>query len=220
MSNYSPPNFEFADDSPIQKGRKHRRGRGHATKSSSSSNSRSNGGPSSPSLSAQLTGSKNTQTQYFSADWDNVNISLNSRNNDDHNSCAGSLTYSASSSVQSGMSSGGESSNDSSFADIIKLIDSEGEGSSEVKAFMSARSEAASEFGGTTASVRDGGSAVAGWMQRVDARAKQQQQQKKQQQQQHNSSGRGRNSNAANVALNYSRDDSNDEDVKLETITG
>jgi hypothetical protein len=118
------------------------------------------------------------------------------------------------------MSSGGESSNDSSFADIIKLIDSEGEGSSEVKAFMSARSEAASEFGGTTASVRDGGSAVAGWMQRVDARAKQQQQQKKQQQQQHNSSGRGRNSNAANVALNYSRDDSNDEDVKLETITG
>jgi hypothetical protein len=115
------------------------------------------------------------------------------------------------------MSSGGESSNDSSFANIIKLIDSEGEGANEIKAFIAAKSEAADN----DAAVQGGG-AVAGWMQRVDARIKTDKMEKERQQAQMQSamaaSGRGR----GNVSLNYSKDDSDDEgyDNVLETITG
>ena len=116
------------------------------------------------------------------------------------------------------MSSGGESSNDSSFANIIKLIDSEGEGASEIKAFIAARSEAASDEG------RGEGGAVAGWMQRVDARSKQQQREKERQQMQSAMAASGKQARSkVGVSLNYSRDDSDDErfgENVLETITG
>jgi hypothetical protein len=68
------------------------------------------------------------QANYYASDsWDNAAVGSprnihntnNNNHNKDDNSCTGSLTYSASSSVQSA-----ESSNDSSFADIIKLLDS------------------------------------------------------------------------------------------------
>lgn len=116
------------------------------------------------------------------------------------------------------MSSGGESSNDSSFANIIKLIDSEGEGASEIKAFIAARSEAASDEG------RGEGGAVAGWMQRVDARSKHQQREKERQQMQSAMAASGKQARPkGSVSLNYSRDDSDDErfgENVLETITG
>ena len=216
MSNFSPTNFEFTDDSPVQKGRKHRRGRAHGSSKSSFKTS----GNHSSAVSSSLQQSPCEQTQYYTSDgWDSNqnNISINSRNRDD-NSCAGSLTYSASSSVQSGMSSGGESSNDSSFADIIKLIDKEGEGASEIKAFIAAKSEAASdEFAG-------GGGAVAGWMQRVAASQREKERQQMQMQSAMAASGRqGNYHNRNNVSLNYSKDDSDDEDFGenvLQTITG
>ena len=216
MSNFSPTNFEFTDDSPVQKGRKHRRGRAHGSSKSSFKTS----GNHSSAVSSSLQQSPCEQTQYYTSDgWDSNqnNISIYSRNRDD-NSCAGSLTYSASSSVQSGMSSGGESSNDSSFADIIKLIDKEGEGASEIKAFIAAKSEAASdEFAG-------GGGAVAGWMQRVAASQREKERQQMQMQSAMAASGRqGNYHNRNNVSLNYSKDDSDDEDFGenvLQTITG
>ena len=240
MANFSTPTFEFADDSPVRAGRRHRRGRGYTTSMKSAANNGNNIGansehgghpgaatesgnhqhPSGNSSNEFFLGQHHhPQPHYYTADWDSNanNPSNNSKNNDqDHNSCAGSLTYSASSSVQSGMSSGGESSNSSSFADIIKLIDSEGDGANEIKAFMAARSEAASEGNGKEVG------AVAGWMQRVDARSKQQLQQ--QQKKQHSNLGRqGRRIVSSNVSLNYSKDESDDEDfqgTKLETIIG
>lgn len=213
MSKYSPTNFEFSDSSPTPKGRKHRRGRPH---NSSKSNAFKNHGNHSSAVSSSLQQSpRDTQPQYYTSDaWDTSpnNTSFNSKNRDD-NSCAGSLTYSASSSVQSGMSSGGESSNDSSFADIIKLIDKEGEGANEIKAFIAAKSEAAIDEG-------HGGGAVAGWMQRVAASKREKDRQEAQMRSAMVATGKqGR----ANVPLNYSKDDSDEDEYGenvLQTITG
>jgi phage protein D len=113
------------------------------------------------------------------------------------------------------MSSGGESSNDSSFAEIINLIDKEGEGANELKAFMKAKAEAPSDERGHAG----GDGAVAGWMQRVGQREKQQMQM----QSAMAASGRGRYPTRNNVSLNYSKDDSDEEGYAenvLETITG
>ncbi|KAL3802171.1 hypothetical protein ACHAWO_007811 [Cyclotella atomus] len=212
MSNFSPTNFELTDDSPVQNGRKHRRGRAH--NSSKNSSFKTSGNPSSAVSSSLQQSPRDSQPQYYTADsWDTNpnNLYYNSKNRDD-NSCAGSLTYSASSSVQSGMSSGGESSNDSSFADIIKLIDKEGEGANAINAFIAAKTEAADEGGHA-----GGGSAVAGWVHRVNQR-----------QQLHSAKAASERqgkypTRANNVSLNYSKDDSDDEEFGenvLETITG
>jgi len=117
------------------------------------------------------------------------------------------------------MSSGGESSNDSSFADIIKLIDKEGEGANEIKAFIAAKTEAA-----TDDASMGGDRAVAGWMQRVAASQREKERQHMQMQSAMAASGRqGKDLTRHNILLNYSRDDSDDEaygENVLETITG
>ena len=216
MSNFSPTNFEFTDDSPVQKGRKHRRGRAH---NSSKSSFKTSGYHSSAASSSLQQSPREPHPQYYTSDaWD-TNLSYNSKARDD-NSCAGSLTYSASSSVQSGMSSGGDSSNDSSFADIIKLIDKEGEGANEIKAFIAAKSEAASDEEGHAGGV----GAVAGWMQRVAASQREKERQQMQMQSAMAASGRQeKNPSRYNLSMNYSKDDSDDEgfgENVLETITG
>lgn len=111
------------------------------------------------------------------------------------------------------MSSGGESSNDSSFADIIKLIDKEGEGANEIKAFIAAKSEAAIDEG-------QGGGAVAGWMQRVAASKREKERQEAQMRSAMAATG---NQGKTNVPLIYSKDDSDDDEYGenvLQTITG
>eukprot|EP00578_Thalassiosira_sp_NH16_P006012 CAMPEP_0181138042 /NCGR_PEP_ID=MMETSP1071-20121207/34030_1 /TAXON_ID=35127 /ORGANISM="Thalassiosira sp., Strain NH16" /LENGTH=440 /DNA_ID=CAMNT_0023224841 /DNA_START=615 /DNA_END=1937 /DNA_ORIENTATION=- len=158
----------------------------------------------------------------------------NGSNGRDDNSCAGSLTYSASSSVRSE-----ESSNESSFADILKVIDSDEVGAAtEVKEFMAKQSKAAS-YGCYSATgggqiEREGASAhaaVQGWKQRQAAA---------QQQMKQTARGKGQKKKFTlaasnhvpinpNVDLNYSKDDSSgsgdmfgvdfDENV-LETIAG
>jgi hypothetical protein len=132
MSSQDAPNFEFADSSPTRPGRKHRRGRGQASRKTTMTTG-GGGGSSQTTSTPMLSESHNylhnhpyTKQNYYASDsWDNAAI-VSTRNNHhttnnskDDNSCSGSLTYSASSSVQSA-----ESSNDSSFADIIKLLDS------------------------------------------------------------------------------------------------
>ncbi|KAL7466638.1 hypothetical protein ACHAXS_006933 [Conticribra weissflogii] len=231
MANFSGPTFEFADDSPLRSGRKHRRGRGYNTGSRGGGGSNSNrqtssysstGGHHSNVASQVLhTGQadhypkqSHGHPQYYTSGWDDNNNTPSKQSGDqDHNSCSGSLTYSASSSIQSGLSSGGESSNDSSFADIIKLLDSEGEGASEIKAFIAARTEAANNEGGPfqlQGSARNSG-AVAGWMQRVDERNRQHLQQKQLQHAKKSSSSK--RDISSNVDLNYSRDDSDDDEL-------
>lgn len=268
------PTFEFADSSPVRLGRKHRRGGATPTsrKSSSSASSSSgrsssginnnsaatgynvgnksyrNGGHNYSSAASELSSAQLQQHQpanYYTGDaWDNPNQNSNNANKDD-NSCTGSLTYSASSSVQD------ESSNDSSFADIIKLIDSEGgEGSSEIKDFIAKQSKAAVGSSGSSSNmnyVAAGGgmnekdAAVAGWMQRVEDRSRLQNQhaqlQMREAQEQKQKSRKGRlfsmdqskpAPSNSHVDLNYSKDDSSEDDVfgvdfddnVLETIAG
>ena len=215
------------------------------------------------SLSAQshyLHRSAQTSQNYYTSDeWDNPDTSVRSNsksnggggdNNKDDNSYTGSLTYSASSSVQSA-----ESSEGSSFAGILKLVDNEGEGASEIKDFITKQSKAASgsDAGGNSMGTED--SAVAGWMQRVERRASLEQQQ----QQNASATNAKLNTNSlakanaqakkkknfannksysmpestmptnSNVDLNYSKDDSSEEDQVfgiefdeniLETIAG
>ncbi|KAL7554691.1 hypothetical protein ACHAWF_018170 [Thalassiosira exigua] len=246
------------------------------------------GGSGGPGLDAQRQGSGRPQAQahYTTSDaWDTTPKGGSQRtgsgssghkdgNDNDQNSCTGSLTYSASSSVQSA-----ESSNDSSFADIIKIIDSENpaEKGGPLGEFISKQTKAASDPGGQYApGVEGGGSgrgdgakspAVQGWnkraedrkarerkaqlaMQQAQGRAgaggggggsaskkqqkKQQKQLKKQQQlqqqQQHQFAMVEDRPSAAkdNVDLNYSKDDSSEDDVIgvdvdeniLETIAG
>jgi len=230
MANFSGPTFEFADDSPVRSGRKHRRGRGYNTgsrggsggNSSRQTSSYSSTGGHHSNVASQVlhTGQgdhcskqSHCHPQYYASGWDDNNNTPSKQSGDqDHNSCTGSLTYSASSSIQSGVSSGGESSNDSSFADIIKLLDSEGEGASEIKAFIAARTEAANNEGGSfhlQGSARNS-DAVAGWMQRVDERNRQHLQQK--QLQHAKKSSLSKRDTSSNVDLNYSRDDSDDDD--------
>ena len=134
MSSRDAPNFEFADNSPTRPGRKHRRGRGQASRKTTMTTGGGGGSSSQTTSTPMLSESHNylhnhpytKQANYYASDsWDNAavvsprNKHHTTNNNKDDNSCTGSLTYSASSSVQSA-----ESSNDSSFADIIKLLDS------------------------------------------------------------------------------------------------
>ena len=257
--------YTFGDDPPVTSGKKLRRGRGCGRKNNTSSTSkktntkeksnnssyRSTGGhySSAASLSAQAqhkkSGSSGSQKYFTTGDaWDNPSNTssknggyINNTTNDDNddNSCTGSgtgsLTYSASSSVQSA-----ESSNDSSFADIIKLIDSEGEGASEIKDFIAKQTKAASgsDPGGNNIYGKEGkNAAVAGWVQRVEDRSRQQQAaqaKKKQQQSSSMNYSMAKSSMPANsnVDLNYSKDDSSEDDVFgvdfdeniLETIAG
>ena len=256
--------YTFGDDPPVTSGKKLRRGRGYGRKNNTSSTSkktntkeksnnsyRSTGGhySSAVSLSAQAqhkkSGSSGSQKYFTTGDaWDNPGntssknggyINNNTNDDNDDNSCTGSgtgsLTYSASSSVQSA-----ESSNDSSFADIIKLIDSEGEGASEIKDFIAKQTKAASgsDPGGNNIYGKEGkNAAVAGWVQRVEDRSRQQQaaQAKKKQQQSSSmnySMAKSSMPTNSNVDLNYSKDDSSEDDVFgvdfdeniLETIAG
>ena len=135
MSSRDATNFVFADSSPTRPGRKHRRGRGQASRKTTLTTT-GGGGSSQTTSTPMLSESHNylhnhpytKQANYYASDsWDNAAVGSprnihntdNNNHNKDDNSCTGSLTYSASSSVQSA-----ESSNDSSFADIIKLLDS------------------------------------------------------------------------------------------------
>lgn len=180
------------------------------------------------------------QANYYTGDaWDNNNPSGNNANNKDDNSCTGSLTYSASSSVQD------ESSNDSSFADIIKLIESEGGEGSEIKEFIAKQSNAtigssiASKTGAAAGGNKD--AAVAGWIQRVEDRSRLQHthEQTKETQGQNQKHANRKNRmfsmeqtkhppSNGHVDLNYSKDDSSEDDVfgvdfdenVLETIAG
>lgn len=133
MNSRDAPNLEFADSAPIRPGRKHRRGRGQASRKTTLTTGGGGGGSSQITSTPMLSESHNylhkhpytKQANYYASDsWDNAALGSprnhhTTNNNKDDNSCTGSLTYSASSSVQSA-----ESSNDSSFADIIKLLDS------------------------------------------------------------------------------------------------
>lgn len=263
----NPPQFEFADDSPTPPGRKHRRGRytpnrkNAATangKASANSPNSSRGGSADNNSSFRSGGHKfssaasRAQASSLSPQPQHQRLNLNlqqkpptnynftdstptknSTPGKDDNSCTGSLTYSASSSVRSE-----ESSNESSFADILKVIDSDGDGATEVKEFMAKQSKAAS-YGCYSATgggqiERDGASthaAVQGWKQRQAAA---------QQQMKQAARGKGQKKKFTmaaskhvptnpNVDLNYSKDDSSgsgdmfgvdfDENV-LETIAG
>lgn len=170
MSSRDAPTFEFSYSSPSRPGRKHRRGRGQASRktpstvdsgqalttgpsfrqgghnfSSVTSNASAGGSALSESHQYLHQHPHTQQANYYTSDaWDNVGSPRNTTNNKDDNSCTGSLTYSASSSVQSA-----ESSNDSSFADIIKLIDSSegGDGASDINAFIAKNSNLASSRG-------------------------------------------------------------------------
>lgn len=275
MNHQNAPTFEFADNSPIRLGRKHRRGKGSSTSRKTSTSAAASSGRSSSATTGHLGGGKSyrngghnyssaaseassplstlqqqQQANYYTGDaWDNHN-QIGSNGNKDDNSCTGSLTYSASSSVQD------ESSNDSSFADIIKLIDSEGgEGTSEIKDFIRKQSKAASCSGSNSSSSSNAGdalssgasggeqnqkdAAVAGWMKRLEDRGKQLHQNaqlpmRQAQEQTQNQKGRlfsmeqNHAPTSSHVDLNYSKDDSSEDDVfgvdfdenVLETIAG
>ena len=260
------PTFAFADDTPVQKGRKHRGRRTNNNAATHANNSNNTNGAANQNSSYGQGGQKYSRAASMSAQNQRLNLqpskantycasdtnskgNNNNNNEQDQNSCAGSLTYSASSSVQSA-----ESSNDSSFADIIKLIDSEGEGASEIKEFMARQSKAANDgsagvfIHGMKGAKKSSSQnpAVQGWMQRVEdrSRAHQAQQQmaqaqtqtkaqahKKKQQPQHQQYTMAASKHVPNshVDLNYSKDDSSEEDVYgvdfddenvLETIGG
>jgi hypothetical protein len=139
MSTRCAPTFELADSSPGRTGQKHRRGPGHADKGRRISEELQ---PSSLSAGTMYQQQTQSQTSYYTTDaWDNA---------DSHHRkdipCSGSLTYSS-------CSSGGDvgSDNKMSFADIIKLIESEGtgEGASELKSFIPQKNVAASGMGGS-----------------------------------------------------------------------
>jgi hypothetical protein len=190
-------NFEFADSTPTKNaaGRKHRRGKG-SQKSSSSSY-----------------GSSSKSSKYSSAaatSLDALPTPGGSKSIDqDQNSCAGSLTYSASSSVFSA-----DDSADSSFAEIIKILDTgeagEGGASSKIKAYMAERPQERQNACGMDASP-----AVAGWMQRIEERSKEQQKLRSHEQEQSATS-------MISAEMQYSNDDSSDdEELKmLGTIGG
>jgi len=175
MNSRDAPTFEFAERSPVQTGQKHRRGIGHATNSrkiSAASQSSSLSAGVQPMTHQQQTQS---QTSYYTTDaWDNADI----HHRKDDNACNGSLTYSSCSSEGNAGSAC-----KTSFADIIKIIESEveGEGASDLKTFMSKKSVAASDMGGADYSSGGGNrecggqfekeTAVAGWMQRAETRS-------------------------------------------------
>lgn len=175
--------FEFADSAPTKAtaGRKHRRGRGTGSSFGSSTKGGKYSSAASTSLDvAPAPGSKGLEQ--------------------DQNSCAGSLTYSASSSVFSA-----EDSADSSFAEIIKILDKEGgEGdNSKFKAFMSERPDRLQSACGMDAP------AVAGWMQRAEQRSKEQQKIRQQEQKKSSTlSDKVRSSNEDD-------DDGSDDELKM-----
>jgi len=178
--------FEFADSPPSNAGRKHRRGRGSGSHSSFGASTK--GGKYSSAASTSL----------------NALPTPSSKNiEQDQNSCAGSLTYSASSSVFSAQDSA-----DSSFAEIIKILDTEGgEGESKFKAFMSERPDRLHNACGMDAP------AVAGWMQRVEERSKEKQKLRRQEQE--------KSTSIVAAEMQYSNDDSSDDEMKmLGTIGG
>lgn len=182
--------FEFADNTPTAvTGRKHRRGRGSSgsqqkTSSSCSFGSSAKGGKYSSAASTSL----------------NIASAAGSKGiEQDQNSCAGSLTYSASSSVFSA-----EDSADSSFAEIIKILDTEGgDGDSKFKSFMSERPDRLQNACGMDAP------AVAGWMQRAEERSKEQQKIRQLEQKKSNSK--------AFTGMRYSpdEDDSSDDEIQM-----
>lgn len=185
--------FEFADSAPTKaSGRKHRRGRSGSQQqnpSSSSSFGLSKGGTYSSAASTSLDALPTPGSRGI---------------DQDQNSCAGSLTYSASSSVFSA-----EDSADSSFGEIIKILDTEGgEGESKFKAFMSERPDRIQNACGMEAP------AVAGWMQRVEERSKEQLKLRRQEQE--------KSTSRVNPQVQYSNDDSSDDDEMkmLGTIGG
>mmetsp|Transcript_28747 Transcript_28747/g.69205 ORF Transcript_28747/g.69205 Transcript_28747/m.69205 type:complete len:239 (+) Transcript_28747:454-1170(+) len=169
-------NFAFADDAPVQTGRKHRRGRGYMpNRQNAAAANRNQTGVAANGHQLGRGGSQ-ASSQSQQRPQGNLNLSANANrtnsNKDDNNSCAGSLEYSQTSSIA-------EDSNESSFADILKVFDSEVNGSSEVKDFIARQSQAANGGGGYAACgggqyeaerTSNADAAVQGWMQRVDSR--------------------------------------------------
>mmetsp|Transcript_23471 Transcript_23471/g.40049 ORF Transcript_23471/g.40049 Transcript_23471/m.40049 type:complete len:409 (-) Transcript_23471:17-1243(-) len=230
--------YTFGDDtSPVQNGRKHRRGKGYlpsrrnnaaAKKSnnaaSSNSSFRHGGHHYSHAAKGASTSQVNLQqrqqqSHHYGGDgWDNPSARHNSNSNTDE---TGSLTYSASSSIQSAESS----SNSSSFAEILKHIDSDIDlkdyTDPEIKEFMAKQSRAASaesvghsQYGkmrGLGMEMDVPPPAVAMWMQRNEGRNRQQQhtaqaQTKKRQQQQQQHNLVTSKSHSPSSDLNYSKD--------------
>lgn len=169
MNTCDAPTYEFADGSPVRPGQKHRRGMGHSRKFSVSSQSSSlSAGAQSQTIMHQ----QQAQSQCYTTDaWDNAE----GHHRKDDDACTGSLTYSACSSEDI---AGAD--NKTSFADIIKIIESEvqGEGAAELKACISKKSFAPSGVGAGDYSSGGGNrgscgridneTAVAGRVQRAD----------------------------------------------------
>lgn len=198
--------YTFGDDSsPVRPNQKHRRSRGYLPRRKSNNPAASirNGAASSQNVhghpvnsnsyqqgeqnySSAAAGANPPQATYYSAEgWGDAPISSGNNNNDE----TGSLNYSTSSSVQSAESS----SNSSSFADILKQIDSDIDlkdySDPEIKDLMAKQSKATNDqarlgqaqyskmrgMGMEMSSSAPPPAAVAGWIQR---REQQQQQQK------------------------------------------
>jgi hypothetical protein len=174
MNTRNAPTYEFADSSPVRSGRMHRRGMGNATNSRKISATSQSSSLSAGAQSQTTTHQQQAQSQssYYTTDaWDNAE----GHHRKDDDACAGSLTYSACSSEDN---AGAD--NKTSFAEIIKIIESEvqGEGVAELKASISNKKLATSGMGGGDNSSGGGNrgscgrfdneTAVAGRMQRAD----------------------------------------------------
>ena len=176
-----PITYGFADSTPVRTGQqRHRRGntgnassRGSSAASSSSSQSYSISDPDD----CQTPPQSQPASHYFTdAAWDNYTDNTPRK---EDSGCNGSLTYSACSSVTST-----ESANISSFADIIKIIESEvdGEEGGDISRFIAKKTIPATDTAAVPSSLCGGGNnrgsgeklnketAVAGWMRHTDER--------------------------------------------------
>eukprot|EP00585_Thalassiosira_rotula_P001578 CAMPEP_0196153800 /NCGR_PEP_ID=MMETSP0910-20130528/37835_1 /TAXON_ID=49265 /ORGANISM="Thalassiosira rotula, Strain GSO102" /LENGTH=409 /DNA_ID=CAMNT_0041417699 /DNA_START=546 /DNA_END=1775 /DNA_ORIENTATION=+ len=216
--------YTFGNEiSPVRPGRKHRRGRGYKNAINAANNRNTGASPSQSSSLPTTQPQQSHQQQPQSAQPLQPQANYAFSTGDD-----GSLAYSASSSVQSA-----ESSNDSSFAEIFKVIgsnelDNTAEGSAcEIKDFIAKQSKAASV---NDSLMRNGNvssnPAVARWMQRNPEQQQQHHHQAHQQQRKKQQPNKSRQA----VDWNYSKDSIDDEDFEvdfsefdenlLETIAG
>jgi hypothetical protein len=174
--------YGFADSTPVRTGQqRHRRG---GTTGSAPSRSRGSSAVSSSSSQSSNPDDYHTPPQsqpashyVTDAAWDNYTDNTPKK---EDSGCNGSLTYSACSSVTST-----DSANISSFADIIKIIESEvdGEEGGDITRFMAKKTTPATDSAVEPKSLCGGGNnrgsgektskeaAVAGWMRHTDKRS-------------------------------------------------
>lgn len=239
----NPQMYTFGDESsPVRANQKHRRGRNYLARRkgnyAASSAASAKGHQDHPNHSFQQGGqnyssaaarANQPQATYYSTDgWDSAPISAGNNNDE-----TGSLNYSTSSSVQSAESS----SNSSSFAEILKHIDSDLDlkdySDPEIKDFMAKQSKAANDqarvgqaqYGkmrgmGMDMPHNPPPAAVAGWMHRREQQQRQHQTQREAQLQMQQAKQLARSKKARqqqyaasshHVDLNYSRDSTEEE---------